>query len=692
VNAEHPKLERELLSQARHVLGGFVQEMQSLAQQADVLPKDFFGRLLERLTGLLSSAAGAVWLRQGPGGPLKLEFQHALRAVPELSSKECAADHARLVEQVAAEGKRVLVPPQASWSGQAVSGNGTGSGARSDPTTLNPTNHLLVLAPLRNHKETVGVIELFQLADRPTAVHRGYLSLVSQVGEIAEEYLKNQSLREVDARGALLAQMDRFSQAAHASLRLADTAYAIANEGRRLLECDRLSVVVARSGKCRVAAISGQDTFDQRSNVVRRLAELVKRVVKSGEALWYAGDRSGLPPQIEEVLDLYLDESNSRVVGIVPLVGREETDDLQEHPGRLKTCRHGPVGALVVEQFRDGQAPDGLRRKVAAIQPVSTSALANAMAYEGHLLAPLSRALERIAVLRHQPWTKIAIAAAAALVLCLTFIPADLRLEGRGALEPVGRHDIFAASDGVVREAKVQHGSIVEPRQVLVELRNTDVEVKLADLQGQWAATSQQLKAVQHTLLAGKVSPAERERLHGQRAQLLETLASLKTQLELYERKREQLLVRSGVAGQVVTWDVENLLKHRPVERGQMLLSVADVDGDWELEVRMPEDRLGHIAAAQAALGQQLPVTFILATQPGVSYQGTLREVHQRAEVRGDEGNVVLVRVAIDRTQLPQLRRGATVIAKVHCGRRALGYVWFHDLWEFVQSRILFRL
>jgi hypothetical protein len=75
-----------------------------------------------------------------------------------------------------------------------------------------------------------------------------------------------------------------------------------------------------------------------------------------------------------------------------------------------------------------------------------------------------------------------------------------------------------------------------------------------------------------------------------------------------------------------------------------------------------------------------------------VTHRGTLQEVHQRAEVRGEEGNVVLVRVAIDKRQLSQLRRGASVVAQVHCGRRSLGYVWFHDLVEFVQSRILFRL
>jgi hypothetical protein len=52
----------------------------------------------------------------------------------------------------------------------------------------------------------------------------------------------------------------------------------------------------------------------------------------------------------------------------------------------------------------------------------------------------------------------------------------------------------------------------------------------------------------------------------------------------------------------------------------------------------------------------------------------------------------VLVRVAIDKTQLPDLRPGASVTARIDCGTRPIGYVWFHDVWEFVQTQVLFRL
>jgi hypothetical protein len=54
--------------------------------------------------------------------------------------------------------------------------------------------------------------------------------------------------------------------------------------------------------------------------------------------------------------------------------------------------------------------------------------------------------------------------------------------------------------------------------------------------------------------------------------------------------------------------------------------------------------------------------------------------VHLAAEVLGDEGNTVLVRVAIDKRDLDHPSQGAGATGKVYCGRRSLGYVWLHDV------------
>jgi hypothetical protein len=57
----------------------------------------------------------------------------------------------------------------------------------------------------------------------------------------------------------------------------------------------------------------------------------------------------------------------------------------------------------------------------------------------------------------------------------------------------------------------------------------------------------------------------------------------------------------------------------------------------------------------------------------------------------------VLIKVKLDEDELEQLHQekkltpGAEVTAKIYCGRRPLGYVLLHDVFEFIEARVLFR-
>jgi multidrug efflux pump subunit AcrA (membrane-fusion protein) len=238
----------------------------------------------------------------------------------------------------------------------------------------------------------------------------------------------------------------------------------------------------------------------------------------------------------------------------------------------------------------------------------------------------------------------------------------------------------------------------VKATQPLARLRNTEVDVALADVLGRKASSEEQLRATRRSLLEDeKISADEKVRLAGRAAQLEREIESLESQRQLWETRRGDLEVTSPLDGVVVTWQVRDRLLLRPVEKGQVLLSIADKNGPWELEVHMPDDRLGHVnrAAREAeAAGRDLVVDYILATDPGTRHRGTVREIHEQAEVRGEDGNTVLVRVTIDpdKHEKEELGAGASVTARIACGKRSLGYVWFHDVLSFIQTQVLFRL
>jgi hypothetical protein len=181
---------------------------------------------------------------------------------------------------------------------------------------------------------------------------------------------------------------------------------------------------------------------------------------------------------------------------------------------------------------------------------------------------------------------------------------------------------------------------------------------------------------------------------------LTKTIESQREQLRLLMKKKEKLNVLSPMDGRIITWNVESRLGgNRPVSKGEELLEVADLTSPWELEVSMPESRMGHIAKAQteaAKEGRKLPVEFILALNPHNTLHGLVEEVDWSAEARGEDGNTVRIRVSCDQDQLRQVvaepRINNTATAKIHCGKRAIGYVWLHDLVDFIRAKILFRI
>ena len=290
----------------------------------------------------------------------------------------------------------------------------------------------------------------------------------------------------------------------------------------------------------------------------------------------------------------------------------------------------------------------------------------------------------------------MSIGGAVVLALVAMFLwPADFQVQSKGTLEAVNRRDVFAKADGVVVDVPVKDGDLVEKGQELVRLRNTEAEIALTQVEGQRIVSQERIDSLQRTLLDEReLRPDERARLHGELAEEREKLVNYDAQWELCKKKVEDLDVRSPIRGLVVTWDLYKRLIHRPVQKGQSLLRVSDPDGPWQLELHMPEDRMGFIAAAQKAFAKDgaLKATYILATDPGAKHYGTVTDVGHSAEVHGEEGSTVLIKTAVNKSDLSKLLPGATVTAKIYCGRRPIGYVWFHDLIAFIQSRILFRL
>jgi multidrug efflux pump subunit AcrA (membrane-fusion protein) len=169
--------------------------------------------------------------------------------------------------------------------------------------------------------------------------------------------------------------------------------------------------------------------------------------------------------------------------------------------------------------------------------------------------------------------------------------------------------------------------------------------------------------------------------------QLKEEIRGLEAQLQVVRQQQAQLLVKSPLAGVVITWDAERQLAGRPVKRGDSLLTVADLAGPWELILDVPDRRAGHVLAARRQRAE-LPITFQLGTDPGAVRRGTVKSISPATELSSQSEPVVHVTAVLADAPPAQLRPGATVVARIDCGRSSLGYFWLHELWEAVRLRM----
>jgi len=481
------------------------------------------------------------------------------------------------------------------------------------------------------------------------------------------------------------------------SRRMKDVSVIAANEGRRLLGIDRVAVAEQYGPRAKIRATSGLQAVSARSNVVRMLAKLTEQVLATGEKFSYTGAAQEFPPQFETLLADYLLESRSRVVIIQPLFGPKPQEP--ESQDRPEIERHAfkkpkPVGALIVEQISETPLPSDLDARLDRLAPFVGLALRNAQSYEGIFLMPLWQFLGNLKTrLKGRRLAQIAagLAATLALVLILVLVQWNYRVVGKGRLMPIDRRSIFAPFDGEVVDLLASSGQQVHEGDLLIRMKNEELQGKLLAQTSMMQEKRKQALAIAAQLIepATLQSSATEIKLSGELAQLKVEIEGAEQQVEILTRQVEALVVRAPITGVVATFRIEELLRKRPVKKGDLLLEVMDPSGTWRLELDIPENRVGHILEAQKGLeNEHLPVRYMLATATELTFDGNLESLSTRSVSSESEGTVVPAFVSLASPQPADPRIGAEVTAKIECGRRSLGYVLFGDVIEFLRKHL----
>ena len=337
MSIEQP-LDQQLIEQTKRQIQALVQEIAQLSRQ-NVSPGEFYSEFLGRVVSALAAVGGAVWAINDEG-QLALQYQINFQ-LTNLRNDE--------------DGPGPPRPPAVQGAGLDGRDVGRRRTRGRATTTRRPT------PPISSWcwPPCGPTWKWWAWSRSSSGATPGRPSSGDICGSCCKcaswpaDFLKSHQLRHFSDRQVLWSRLEDFTRTVHASLEPLETAYTIANEGRRLIECDRVSVAIRKGNRCVIEAVSGQDVFDKRSNTIRLLARLASAVVATGEPIWYTGDTRDMAPQVEEAVQEYVDESHSKTVAVLPLAA-----SAAGRGGRSREAAGAaepPIGALIVEQIEDSR-------------------------------------------------------------------------------------------------------------------------------------------------------------------------------------------------------------------------------------------------------------------------------------------------------------------------------------------------
>jgi hypothetical protein len=420
------------------------------------------------------------------------------------------------------------------------------------------------------------------------------------------------------------------------------------------------------------------------------MTQIASQALVAGRPIRYSGSLEGLPPQVEQPLVEYLAESGARSLWCLPLRPPQRLED-DDRPSTAPPQE--AIGVLLVEHLGETDVTS-LEARVEQFAAHVAQALSTSCEQERVFLLPLRRTLGRLlAWAARDGKSKCILAAgiAASLLAILALVPMPYRAEAEGRLLPAVQRRVFAPHDGEVVEVYVRDGQRVEVGQPLVRLRNDELAIRMLTARNE-LSERQQLHAAleaQEAEARRTASPADQVRLRGRISQTAIEIEGLRQQLAALASQQAELVVKADIRGVIATFQPQELLVGRPVERGQLLVEVMDPDGPWQIELEMPGHRLGRIFDARHSQGVDgLPVEFVLATAPEQTCRARLTNLATRAAIGETGASTIPLIAAVDGSSISQPTVGAEVVARVDCGRTSVFYALFGDSIEFVRLHV----
>jgi hypothetical protein len=676
-------------------------------------PTDFYHQMVTKVIEGIGAVAGAVWLRT-PQGFLQLQNQVNIDKVGLDEKKGGRQTHNELLRRAFQGNRPMMLEPYGRVGGE------------DGPLAANMTEYLVILAPvLMDEGQPIGLLEIWQEPYVDTRIHPTFMNYVVQMAGYASNYNRNAHMRKSSNQEQVWTQLETFTKTIHSSLNPTEVAFQIANEGRRIIGCDRISVGIRHGKKTTVEAVSAADVVEKSSTHIKRMRYLFDAVINWGEKLTYTGTRDEtLPPDVLRALDDYLAESNPKMLVMVPL--RDEREKAKE------TLQKKSRSAILMESFETPEKIEPLVNRLEVVSGHAAPALYNASEVKRiplkFLWKPLG-ALQQGLGGKARFWTIVVLLGLLALTLAMIYVPYELKLEASGQLLPMERHYVFPQLEGQVMEFRVRPGQVINSQAPIATLRSSEITKTILELEGEILQIDDRIKGLKSQIQNATTASTQdaQSRIQDAQVKVLQDERKKQALTNLLAVYRKNWNADPSTPGlftvmapefepsrtsnqaprwTVLTADFVDQLTYKTVRTSDHLIRIGNVSGAWLIEQKIPQKHIGQLIKAFEFLDNPefLEVDVLLRSDPTRTFKGRLyrKDIAPEAVPNRDDHNqsdpIVYAYVTINHKDIDAgyhiptdlLRTGAEVTTKIRCGKHSMGYSLFYGVSEWFYEHVIF--
>jgi multidrug efflux pump subunit AcrA (membrane-fusion protein) len=609
------------------------------ATRPGVARRDFYKQIAGKLKAGTSSLVSAVWVSDGKS-QLRIAGQSGWADLEDARKKKL----------------QVLVRKHlASGAAQAVEDLSAGKVYLDTCKPANGFSFLYMLVRPKEDNQLLG--QVFQ-------------DLVAEVAGQIEIYENSRKAETRDESARDVSHLAQLVQNAGKSKSLSQLAYHLVNDLAKITKADRVTYI-SNAGK--ILAISGASSISHKTSVVRNLTRLGKLVLASRFPIeWQSGEISFDGRRLPRNANKLVEQTDAPTGYVLPC----------ESDGKFS-------GAVIFEFFDDVAHSVEQRRLIGEVVEFSSPVIARTSQYSS---IPAIRFQNLIfnrmfsSPVRSLFWLISALVVGWLSWYFLFVVQRPFEIYGEGTLEPVRKQHVFSGTDGEVKSLLIDEDSKVVTGEKLLLIESRQLEKELIEVEGEIAEVQQQLRNYALTDAEGEdvdAILAEEARRASEVERLKIRLNGLKSRLEFFEERQDKLEVLSPLEGVVITPDLRRRLIDRPINRGDLLMTIAQTDGEWQIELDIADNRVEFIEnAIKEAQPDPVLVEFRLVSDSSTTWFGKLEELDYRSDASGTDGTSrVRGIVSIEEEELDRsLRLGAKVFGKIECGHRSNFFLLTYEL------------